>query len=63
MQMNWIPVTERLPDKAGGYIVATDNGGVLTAHFYPEKGFNSSVLRKHITHWMEKPKHPAKENG
>ena len=66
----WIPVTERLPEKTGSYIVHTDNGAVCTAKYYydlptglrfEKPHWNSSKLAKHITHWMSLPEPPKDE--
>lgn len=66
----WIPVTERLPERTGSYIVCTDNGAVCTARYYydlpmglryEEPHWNSRRMQRHITHWMEMPKSPVCE--
>lgn len=64
-ERRWIPVTERLPESEGCYIVYTARGSGCTAHFYPERRFHSGYTREPgwggkfaITHWMPLPKPP-----
>lgn len=66
----WIPVTERLPERTGSYIVHTDRGAVCTARFYrnlptgleyENPHWNNSRLNKHITHWMPLPEPPKED--
>ena len=47
----WVPVTERLPETAGSYIVCTKSGGVVKVNFYPELG----RFQRIFTHWMPLP--------
>lgn len=69
----WIPVTERLPEKEGTYIVTTTTGAVTTARFYTAATFPPTHYReyewhrkaswshnRHVTHWMP-PAEPPKE--
>lgn len=70
----WIPVTERLPDKEGSYIVRTTSGAITTGRFYTEMAFgpthyrNTVYVRKaswsrnrNVTHWMPLPEPPMEE--
>ena len=41
----WIPVSERLPDEDGTYIVRTTSGAVTTARFYKEMTFPPTAYR------------------
>jgi hypothetical protein len=60
----WIPVTERLPEKRGTYLVAR-GGWMWSADFYPppnaswwdESGAHEF---KAVTHWMPLPPAPEK---
>ena len=60
----WIPVTERLPECEGSYIVYTERGSIYASHFYTEKRFASGYVREaqwsqrgtvEVTHWMPLP--------
>lgn len=55
----WIPVTERLPETAGSYIVCTKSGGVAKVNFYPELGRSQRIF----THWMPLPEPPETDGG
>lgn len=69
--VKWIPVTERLPEKGGTYIVYTVSGCVTTARFYPERDFcnyRGEFIRHELgrfhrnsTHWMPMPEPPKGE--
>ena len=56
LQLLWIPITERQPDKRGDYLVFTSDSTITVAawggeHFYmPE--FTT------VTHWMSLPEKP-----
>ena len=63
----WIPVTERLPEKEDTYLVYTERGSVYSSHFYTEKKFASGYVREaswsqcgkvNVTHWMPLPEPP-----
>ena len=61
--MTWTPVTERLPDKNGQYIVCQNDKIVFTALFVLYKrafvdgsDINDVVWR--VTHWMPFPEPP-----
>lgn len=55
----WIPVTERLPEKTGDYLVTTTNGYVQIAKWgfdlYKNSGWSGKHLAKCIIAWMELP--------
>ena len=65
----WIPVTERLPEKEGTYIVRTTTGAVTTARFYEERDMTNyrgdfikhveAKFHRNATHWMPLPEPPA----
>lgn len=70
----WIPVTLRLPEKDGTYIVRTTTGAVTTARFYTAQtypptnyrpySYNRSAQWSHnrnVTHWMPLPEPPKGE--
>ena len=47
----WIPVSERLPEKTGKYLVTVKNGNVYAGTYSAYEGkFNNSVIA-----WMELP--------
>ena len=57
----WISVMDKLPEKTGSYIVATENGAVCTAKFYESEYWGNHFagrVARYITHWMPLPKHP-----
>lgn len=59
---SWISVNDRLPEKAGTYLVATRNGAVTITHFYlPHQTFSSQRINRLITHWMPLPDPPKEE--
>lgn len=68
-EFKWIPVSERLPDKDGTYLIRTKSGAVCTAKFYTEKTFPPTRYRpteykrtaqwsgnRKVTEWMPLPK-------
>lgn len=55
----WIPVTERLPETAGSYIVCKKSGSVAKVNFYPELGRSKRIF----THWMPLPEPPETDGG
>ena len=66
----WIPVTERLPEKNGTYLVLWTNKAVSDAEYestYKSFGYWIDILLdtdeewiayQHITHWMPLPEPP-----
>lgn len=70
-KQKWIPVTERLPEKDGTYIVFTLSRCVTTARFYPEHDFcnyrgefiehKPGRFHRNATHWMPLPEPPKGE--
>lgn len=61
----WIPVTERLPEDEGSYLVTSVTGKVYMAHWYTEKKCTEWYTRKaawshpNVTHWMPLPNPPT----
>ena len=71
---SWIPVSERLPEEDGSYLVTTKTGAVTTARFYVGKTYPPTYYRpteytsptkwqsnRHVTHWMPLPEPPKEE--
>ena len=56
-KQRWIPVTERLPQVDGNYIVCTAHGSVTKVRFDPALG----RFQRIFTHWMPLP--AAAEEG
>lgn len=52
----WIPVTERLPDKNGNYLVLLNNGEMTTDIFDEEELFMG--FWGYMTHWRPLPPKP-----
>ena len=69
----WIPVTEKLPDEDGTYLVITNYGTVTTAKYYTSKTFPATQImpqytsvakwqsNRNPTHWMPLPPPPKEE--
>ena len=67
----WIPVTERLPEYDGTYLVFTTSGTVTTARWYAEhdmRNYRGDFIRhvegrfhRNVTHWMPLPEPPKEE--
>ena len=67
----WIPVTERLPDVEGTYLVFTVSGCVTTARWYPERDVRNyrgdflyhteGKFHRNATHWMPLPEPPKED--
>ena len=71
-ERRWIPVTERLPQSEGTYLVCTNRGSVYASHFYPEFVFRDGYVREPqwsqrgnvtVTHWMPLPEPPKEDNN
>ena len=67
VERRWIPVTERLPESEGTYLVYTKRGSVYASHFYEKKVFRDDYVREQqwsqrgkvkVTHWMPLPEPP-----
>lgn len=69
-ERRWIPVTERLPEKAGTYFVVTKTGAVTFARFYPEHDITDCTgkfirhekgnfqTNRNVIYWMPLPEPP-----
>ena len=59
----WIPVTERLPDDEGSYLVySRKSKTVFTAHYRPNiSKWANRANGQFITHWMPLPEPPKGE--
>ena len=53
----WIPLSERVPDTKGTYLVCTDKFGIVLAHWYGDR-FGGGRASNHVTHWMPLPEPP-----
>ena len=65
---DWIPVSERLPEDGGIFLVCTGSGAVLLQTYNTDKGWSAfgkdPVYWNNInTHWMPLPEPPENENG
>ena len=69
-ERRWIPVTERLPESEGTYLVYTNRGSVYASHFYEKKVFRDDYVREpqwsqrgkvEVTHWMPMPEPPKED--
>ena len=56
----WIPVSERLPEKYNTeVIVCTDKGDVMTANYEKDYFINTEAwITPTVTHWMPLPEPP-----
>ena len=55
----WIPVTERLPEKGGSYLVfSSKSKTVFTAHYWLGDRWANRANGQFITHWMPLPEAP-----
>ena len=64
----WISVKDRLPDKAGIYIICDHYGNVMSRHFCKQHGrfagywhFNGSAKYGNPLYWMPLPEPPEVE--
>lgn len=61
--MKWIPVTERLPEQNGWYLVYTKNKGDIArrtnkAHYDNHRWHGNGGRWDNVTHWMPLPEPP-----
>lgn len=63
MEMNWIPVSERLPEKKGRYVVTTDSkyNDTVEVTFYDPK-HNIWHIASNVIAWMPMPE-PYRKDG
>ena len=59
----WISVKDRLPDKAGSYLVIGKSGGATVTRWYmpskySPKGHFGGNSKKYIRYWMPRPEPP-----
>lgn len=59
----WIPVTERLPEKVGDYLVRIDdnlrpNRAIKILPYFHSHGWMSESKQFPVTHWMPLPQPP-----
>ena len=64
-QRRWIPVTDRLPEESGDYIVyyyntASNKPLISMRHFYGETP-EAFLHNKAMTHWMPLPEPPKED--
>jgi hypothetical protein len=54
----WIPISDRLPEQDGKYLITTDKFAVKISHFYvtPKYIGFTECDNKHAIAWMEFPK-------
>ena len=63
----WISVNDRLPDKAGSYLVIGKSGGAtvtrwyMPSEFYPEGHFGGNSS-DYIRYWMPRPEPPKERD-
>lgn len=58
IEAEWIPVSERLPEDEGWYLVTDDSGGVLwleVEHYDPEFGLEPFCTIQNPVAWMPLP--------
>ena len=64
----WIPVTERLPEKKGAFLVCTKHDfygtqNVAKARFCDGEWHGTGGIWSNVTHWMSLPEPPKGEWG
>ena len=52
---SWIPITERLPNKSGRYLVSYDSGYVAMALYYESVSKWGATTTERIVAWMPLP--------
>lgn len=62
----WIPVTERLPENEGWYMVYTKNKGdharkINKAQYYHHSWHGNGGRWDNVTHWMPLPEPPKED--
>ena len=63
----WISIKDRLPDKAGSYLVIGKSGGAtvtrwyMPSEFYPEGHFGGNSA-DYIRYWMPRPEPPKERD-
>lgn len=59
---DWISVKDRLPEKAGSYLVIGKSGGAYVTHFYTANEYNKGAhfSSPYVTHWQERPEAPER---
>ena len=71
MEMNWIPVSERLPDKSGNVLVCTDSGYITSVNYsskhkqfnnYDLFDFKNESAFDDVVAWMPMP-NPYRKDG
>lgn len=56
---NWVPVTERLPELGGYYLVSHKSGFISERLYYEGAGeLFKNFKRDPVTHWMPLPERP-----
>lgn len=58
LQLLWIPITERQPDKRGDYLVFTSDSTITVATWGGEHFYISESAA--VTHWMPLPEKPER---
>lgn len=60
VDQRWIPVTERLPEKVGEYLVLSKAGNYSIQWFYINENYKAFLYVENgtITHWMPLPDRP-----
>lgn len=60
-ERRWIPVSERLPEKDGYYLVSDDHDGVLSCEFMTGRRFQPLWEVPGVLYWMPLPEPPEVE--
>ena len=64
----WIPVSERLPDRVGDYLVRISdelrpNRSIKILPYFPSQGWMSESKQFPVTHWIPLPALPKEVEG